>query len=65
MKFYTQDGKNLKRTYLHESGNVCACCEDFLHGSAENDEHQNLPDDAECKECHSLCSCSCHRPKKD
>lgn len=63
MKFYQQEGTALKRTYLHESGNICKCCEDILH--AHTDDTRKLPDDVECEKCHALCACSCHRKEED
>lgn len=56
MKFYNQQGAGLKRTNLHESDNVCECCQEYSHPAKDY-----LHDDAVCPRCHSLCCCGCHR----
>lgn len=59
MKFYQQQGSSLVRTHLHQSDNICECCQGFDHGAQEYHH-----DDAECPRCHSLCCCGCHRPSR-
>lgn len=56
MKFYNQHGAGLQRTNLHESDNVCDCCQSFDHAATEW-----FHDDVMCAKCHSLCRCGCHR----
>lgn len=62
MKFFqqTQSGRMVE-THLNESDHVCAHCQEEDHWQV----YKSFPDDAECKECHSLCNCGCHRQKKD
>lgn len=62
MKWFQQQGSKLERTYLNESGNVCKCCEHFLHTETDQNLHGSSPFDEECDKCGALCSCLCHKP---